>query len=607
MSDTPKKTSGLKDLIPNLKLVFSIGWKAAPVELVGQLIAYIIGAFTPIAMSLTLQAGIDALNIAAAAKGTIGVLPAAIVTVLIARAVIRASSDFIFWILGGQFFERRIWFKVQNALVLRFQGKVSTLDLGHLEDTSTQNLITKARESINWRPLNVLDQMVRTVNSGVTFVGSLLLLLQFGWWIPVVIAASTVPRLWLRAKFSALQWGVYDGMTPLSRKLWYIRWLLTEVEPIREGRILGSHEELLGRVKTLQDQSASAQLKVADRAAFAYILPVLIEDAVLLGIGLYVAPNVVVGIITVGTFTLLLNLAEQMSSAMGGILMNIAAILENNLYITDLRKILNLPTLLPRAEHPTPFAAPDRPPRVEFRDVHFSYPGSGEVLHGVSFTIEPGQRVALVGVNGAGKSTIVKLLCRFYDVTGGQVLVDGIDVRELNQDEWHRRIGTLFQEFVRYSLTIRENVLLGAPENPDDTRLHDALRMSGANAYVATFPKGVDTQLGRQFEGEELSAGQWQKLAIARALYRASPLLILDEPTSAIDALAEEEIFRSLEQHYAGKSLFLISHRFSTVRGADKILVLEHGRVTEEGTHAELVEKNGLYATMFKAQAKGYQ
>ena len=249
-----------------------------------------------------------------------------------------------------------------------------------------------------------------------------------------------------------------------------------------------------------------------------------------------------------------------------------------------------------------------KPPKIEFKNVSFTYPNGREVLKDVSFVVEPEESVALVGVNGAGKSTIIKLLCRFYDVTSGEILVNGINIKKLKLSNWYKFLGTLFQDFVKYNFTVRDNIMLGKPGLIDDKRMKDAALKSGAYEFIRTFEKGYSQMLGRHFEnGEELSSGQWQKLAIARTFYEKAPVLILDEPTSAIDAESEYEIFKNLERVYKNKTLLLVSHRFSTVRNANKILVIDGGKIIEQGSHQELLEENGKYATMFKTQAKGYQ
>jgi len=241
--------------------------------------------------------------------------------------------------------------------------------------------------------------------------------------------------------------------------------------------------------------------------------------------------------------------------------------------------------------------------------VSFSYPKSQKkVIKNLNFKIRSGENVALVGKNGAGKTTIVKLLCRFYDVTSGQILINGTNIKDLDIKDWYKYLGTLFQEFIKYDFTVKENITLGKSNNFDSGKMLLAAKQSGANKFIEDFPKKYDQLLGKQFEGGvELSIGQWQKIAIARAFYESPPILILDEPTSAIDAESEYQIFKNLAKEYKNKSLLLISHRFSTVRNADRILVIDNGEIVEEGSHQELIKNEGKYANMFNKQAVGYK
>ena len=250
------------------------------------------------------------------------------------------------------------------------------------------------------------------------------------------------------------------------------------------------------------------------------------------------------------------------------------------------------------------------PPVIEFKKVSFKYPGAERfILKDFNLIIRSGEKIALVGENGAGKTTLIKLLLRFYDVTEGELLINGVNIKDISLKEWHKTIGALFQDFIKYQFSFKENVLFGDLAKPEDPeQINKAIQSSGANGYLPTLPKGMNQQVGKMFEeGVDLSGGQWQKLALARAFYRDAPLLILDEPTSAIDAKAEFEIFERVQNLQKDKTVIIISHRFSTVRNADRILVLDEGQIIEEGTHNQLMKKKGLYAELFEIQAQGYK
>lgn len=313
------------------------------------------------------------------------------------------------------------------------------------------------------------------------------------------------------------------------------------------------------------------------------------------------------GIVTIGSFTLLINMIDQLNGSVANAVINFGEMYEHNLYVDDYFKILAIPALIKEIENPV-IIKNDVPPSLEFRNVSFKYPGGPLVLKDISFIIDSGESVALVGANGAGKSTIIKLICRFYDVVDGEILINGVNIKNVQLASWYKCMGTLFQDFVHYYLTVKDNILLGDPNKLDEKLMKEAARKAGAWEFIEKLPKGFDQNLGREYEeGEELSIGQWQKLAIARAFYQTPPLLILDEPTSAIDAESEYEIFNNLEKAYKHKTLILVSHRFSTVRNANKILVIDSGKIIERGTHKELLKLNGKYARMFNIQAEGYK
>jgi ATP-binding cassette subfamily B protein len=365
---------------------------------------------------------------------------------------------------------------------------------------------------------------------------------------------------------------------------------------------------LLDRYRAIQQRIFALGRKPLDRYRRLNVIAPIIEGVIVLAIAWWALPEVTAGALSVGSFAFFVTMLQQLATMSAEAGSCAGGTYENLLYCRHWNELMKLQPVIPHAPHPRRFADV-RPPRIEFRNVSFAYPSGHAALHDVSFTIEPGESVALVGVNGAGKSTIIKLLCRFYDVTSGSILVNGVDLRELDLAHWYAHLGTLFQDFVQYKLTVRDNVLLGDPTRVDEAAVEAAIDKAGARELVDGLPGKLDQILGTDYEdGEQISGGQWQKLAIARAFYQAAPVLIMDEPTSAIDAEAELEIFDNLAAEYRDKTLILVSHRFSTVRNADRIIVIEDGRVVQAGSHEQLVtEDSGRYASMFGAQAAGYR
>jgi ATP-binding cassette subfamily B protein len=323
---------------------------------------------------------------------------------------------------------------------------------------------------------------------------------------------------------------------------------------------------------------------------------------------LYVALQAVAGRLTLGDLSLYTSAASAVQNSISNLLSGFSSMYEHNLYLQNLFTLLETPTMVERQEHPRPMPSPLRG-EIEFQGVSFGYPGQeGQAIKDLSFVIKPGETVAIVGRNGAGKTTLIKLLCRLYDPTAGRILLDGIDIREFDPDELRAQVGAMFQDYVTYQATAKENIGLGSlPELEDDRAVAIAAQRGGAEELVQGLPHDWETMLGKWFdEGVNLSGGEWQKVALSRAFMRDVRILVLDEPTSALDAQAEFELFERLQTLTQGRTAVYISHRFSTVRRADRILFLEHGELVEAGTHEELIQLDGRYAKLFRMQASAY-
>lgn len=593
----------ISDVLTNLRRIFGLAWQMDKRVTIGYYLTAMIGALAPLAASITLAFLIDSLI---KPETSLLTIPIIVVVVLAARYVLNLAENIILWGLNRTYFDYLFRYKVQNEINRRFYHKLSSLDIAHLEDPKTQNLISKVRDTMTWRPPDFLRMFSYFFGSLISYIAAFVVLIPFGIWIPLLITAITLPRLYLRAKYGTIQWSIYGSGAPQVRRLWYLTYLLSAPEAIREMRIFQSHDTLLAKLKDIQEFLFNLNKKPLDNYLRQLIYPPILETIVLFVIAYIQLPHVFSAAITVGSFTLLINMIDQLNGSVASAVVNFGEMYEHNLYVDDYFKVLALPKIITEIKNPTVIKY--GPPQIEFRNVSFKYPDGQMVLKDISFTIKSGESVALVGANGAGKSTIIKLICRFYDVTEGEILINGINIKDIKLSSWYKCTGTLFQDFVHYYLTVKDNILLGDPNKFDEKLMREAAKKAGALEFIEKLPKGFDQTLGREYEeGEELSIGQWQKLAIARAFYQSPPLLILDEPTSAIDAETEYEIFNNLEKEYQRKTLILVSHRFSTVRNASDILVIENGKVTERGTHNQLLKLNGKYAKMFKTQAEGYK
>lgn len=589
-------------VLTNLKRMLSLAWEMDKKVVTGYYITALLGALAPLVTSITLAFLIDSL-IKPSASITI---PIIVIAVLGTRYLLMLAENIILWGLNRTYFDYLFRYKVQNEINRRFYDKLSNLDIAHLEDPKTQNLISKVRDTMTWRPPGFLQQFSYFFGSITGYLAAFFVLLPFGWWIPLTITIITLPRLYLRAKYGTIQWSIYGSGAPEVKKLWYLTYLLSTDTAIREMRIFQSNKALLIKLKEIQEYLFNLNKKPLDNYLRQLTLPPILEIIVLFTIAYLQLPNVLSAAMTVGSFTLLINMIDQLNGNAGSAVLGFGEMHEHNLYVNDYFKILSLQKIITEIDNPV--LIKDAPPKIEFKGVSFKYPEGPLILKNVSFTIDSGESVALVGANGAGKSTIIKLICRFYDVTDGEILINGVNIKNVQLASWYKCMGTLFQDFVHYYLTVKDNILLGDPGKYNARLMREAAGKSGALEFIEKLPKGFDQALGREYEdGEELSIGEWQKLAIARAFYQSPPLLILDEPTSAIDAETEYEIFNNLEKEYNNKTLILVSHRFSTVRNANKILVIEDGEITERGTHKELVKLDGKYAKMFNIQAEGYK
>lgn len=597
--------AALGRLVFNTKRLLRLAWKTDKGLTFWYYTTAAVGSALPVFTNIFLKLVIDNLQLAQGALSAN--VPTVIIVVLGAYYLVGVFEDIFYYGFNYSYIDYLFRYKLQNSVSFRFYEKVSDLDVAHFEDTKTQDLITKTRDTMLWRVPDYLRDLRDFFANLVGYISALVVLIPFGIWIPAVITVVTVPRIFLRAKYGALQWSIYGSGAPKARRLWYMGWLLQTPTSIKEMRIFQSAKAMLIKYAGIQEELYQLNKKPLDKFLKVRNFPILIETALLFAISYKFLGPTVAGTITIGTFTLLIGMMSRLNSNAASSASRIGELYENSLYVDNYFDTLELPKLVAEKPHAKSLAS-TKPPKIEFKNVTFAYPKSKPVIKDFNLTINSGESVAFVGKNGAGKSTLIKLLCRFYDVTEGEILIDGTNISDLKVSDWYKKVGTLFQEFTHYHFTVRENITLGDPSKNDKAEMISAAKKAGADEFIQMLPKKYETMLGREFEdGEELSVGQWQKLAIARSFYEQPQILILDEPTSAIDAEAEYEIFNNLQKQYKDKTLILVSHRFSTVRNAQKIVVIDNGKISEQGTHEELIIKSGKYADMFNKQAEGYQ
>lgn len=493
-----------------------------------------------------------------------------------------------------------------NTAIIR---KSLTLDLYFFENAEYYDKLENARREADHRALSILNDGFSLVQNAITLASFIALLLAFSPLLALLLLGATIPLFIAQTRFSELRFRLLTWRAPEARRMMYLERLLTNSESAKEVKLFGLGEPLLKRYHDLfwkfySEDTALAKRRSAISVGFGVLTSLSYYSAYA-----WIVFRTVTGAITLGSMTLYLTVFRQSQGTFQGMLQNMNALYESALFMSNLYGFLGLEPQMKASGVPLKVPRPIAR-GIEFRNVSFRYPGRSEwALRNVSVAIGPGEKLALVGANGAGKTTFIKLLTRLYDPTEGQILLDGVDLREYDIDDLRLRIGVIFQDFVRYMMTAGENIGFGQIEALDDRpRIERAAEKGGADEVIATLPQGYDTMLGAWFErGRELSGGQWQKIALGRAFMRDAEVLVLDEPTSSLDAEREYEIFQRFRRLTEGRIAILISHRFSTVRMADRIAVLENGALIELGTHRELLEKDGVYARLFNMQAEGYR
>lgn len=500
--------------------------------------------------------------------------------------------------------QERMKLTIRNQVM----GHASKLHLAYFEGSASYDMLRQAAQEAPSRPLSMMTSALGLIRTTITFASMIALLVSISPLLALVSLLAPIPAFISQSRYGSRAFWLTYLMSPIKRRMDYLSSLVTTDQYAKETKLFGLGPYFVDRFRKLGQVSYERQRKLAVHRNIASTSWGLLSTLAGSGIALYIAMEAVDGRLTLGDLALYTAAATSVQTSVSGLFTAFSGMYENNLYLDTLYRFLGTEPEIVAPPQPRPLPSTVSG-HIRFESVSFTYPGADEpALHGVSFEIRPGETVAVVGRNGAGKSTLFKLLCRLYDPTAGRILLDGVDLREFDPDELRTQISAMFQDYVSYQGTAAENIGLGDLNRlTDRAHIEDSARRAGADERIARLPGGYDTPLGRWFDqGVSLSGGEWQKIALARAFQRETPILMLDEPTSALDAQAEHDLFTRLHTLATGRTTLYISHRFSTVRQAERILLLDHGKVAEYGTHKELMAAEGGYAELFTLQAQAY-
>jgi ATP-binding cassette, subfamily B, bacterial len=602
-----KKLFEGRDALHNVGRAFGLVWQAHRAATLTMAALTVVSALIPAAQAYVGKLIVDAVVAAVNSQPSADEALRSVLPFLIAEFVLIMTSAAISQVrtLAEHILHARYNLEI-NSRIIR---KALSLDLSHFENAEYYDKMTNARNEADWRALRIVNGGFSLVENLITLLSYAVLLLRFNPWIALILFGATIPSFLAQSHFSELSFRLLSWRAPEARQMQYFEQLLTNDGTVKEVKLFGLGDALLKRYISLFWKFLREDQSIAQGRSFTAFGWGLLSTASYYLSYAWIVLQAVTRAITLGDMTLYLAVFRQSQGTFAGLFDGIRELYENALFMSNLFSFLELEPQMVHAANPKP--VPVHIQRgIEFRDVGFQYAGAEAfAVRHVNFCIHPGEKLALVGANGAGKTTLIKLLTRLYDPTEGQILLDGVDLRDYNVDELRQRIGVIFQDYVRYQLTVSDNIGFGQIEAVEDRpRIVSASERSGAHPVVTKLVDGYETQLGRWFrKGRELSGGEWQKIALARAFMRDSEVLVLDEPTAALDAENEAAVFAKFRELTQGKMAVLISHRFSTVRMADRIAVVADGTISELGTHAELLALNGTYAHLFTLQAAGYR
>ena len=580
---------------------FLLVWRATKRWTIISIILTIIQGFLPLAILYLIKLIIDTIaESATTSHSTIDFK--LVVYYIVAALLVMIAQSGVHQLL--KYIEECQAAKVSNYVVGLIHKKSISLDLAYYENPEYYDTLHRAQQEGPYRPDSIVKGLTSLLQNGVSLVAMVGLLFLFHWIVGVVLLLSVMPGLFIQLKYAKKRYHWQNKRTEEERKADYFSYILTSDVFAKEIRLFGIGSYFSDLYDDLKQLLLSEKLNLSKQSIFSEFVAQIIAITFLIGSLFFIALRTFNGMITIGDMVMYFQAFQRGVNYLRGFLQNVASLHEDNLFISRLFAFLDLENLVTGSKNPEkPVAIPIS--RISFDNVEFSYPGERDpILKDISFSINRGETVALVGANGAGKSTIVKLLCRLYDPQKGMISFDNVSLRDIDPNDVRKRISVVFQDYAKYFLSVRENIWLGDTNIPQDSgKIKESAEIVNADSFIKKLPQGYDTQLGRWFSsGDELSIGEWQKIVLARAFLKDADLFILDEPTSYMDIETEYYLYTKFKDLVAGKSVLIISHRFSTVKRADCIYVLENGKILESGSHGVLLKKGGRYAELYKKQ-----
>ena len=596
----------IRPFLQTVRRALSFVWESSPRLAVGSIIVRVIQGLLPLLVLYLTKLLIDAVTeglktpAGESSMTHITTILGGLAGVAIASAILTVASSLISRI------QSQVVTDHMHALL---QAKSVEVDLEYYENAQYQDTLHRAQQEAPYRPTAILNALLQFGQDAISLLAMMGILWWLHWGVIPVLMLTAIPYFFVRLQQSNRLYAWERERTPLERKAWYVNTLLTQVTAAKEVRLFDLGPRLRQWFLDARSVLRRERIALERRWVLAGLAAQIVGVAGVFGVYSFVAVQTYQGLLTLGSLVMYFQAVQRASGFLEGLGWSVSSLYESNLFLSSLDEFLGVQSRLPESSHPKHIPRPIMQ-GLTFDRVSFQYPHEERVaIRDFTLTIKPGEHVAFVGANGAGKTTLVKLLCRLYDPTGGRITIDGTDIREYPIADLRSAVSGIFQDFVKFQLSAKDNIALGVRASDVDlATVTHAAKQAGVHEAIERLPKGYESLLGKLFDGgHELSIGEWQKVALARAILRDSQILILDEPTSAMDAKAEAELFERFHELAQGRIAILISHRLSTVKMADRIFVVDRGQIVEQGTHDDLMRLHGLYANLFLTQAQHYQ